>query len=568
MQSTVIELSRYTSIDTNSNAEWTNTLSKPLIIDNQDYIMIKQAFIDTRQIDQQSILINTDITLTIQFAYYINSHGIQQVVPSAESSPGDLKTAPSIPDGLPYLLQYVNSYNILGNPLYQTIVDSIQIKIPQGTYERSYLAEFMTRQLQQIQQPQNRKLNQLNFTNGQLIPQYDTNNNYIGLLPVNVPVDKTSIVTTPMRPLYTAYIKQGEIGISPPIINLFIDGNSNYNVCAFNPLCKNENYNLNPLDSQNFYTITGDKLSQTYTNNNLIYNLYDGGFVGTSELSFTYNDQNSGRFAFQYLHSPILNNGNECVGTWEQTVTGNDEPNVAFLNSYGGILIVDFFSNLRTSTNPQNDPFLQQLGFNYNDIVCPNINEIFYRVLPAQQPKWPGFILYSDFLKYTTRNYSSIASLTNNQTIDIGNYKIGSYASILSKPSYEFSDSTTTNEIIASNTPVSSATNAGHYLIDLQCSYINEYVTQEKSYQIKAIIGNYFLSGDSFCMSMGPDSYVFQNNGQPLTLSSISVKILNPITKEPAQDIGENSTIYLQLTKEKPIIKPTDETSKQPENKK
>lgn len=566
MQSTVIELSRYTSIDTNSNAEWTNTLSKPLIIDNQDYIMIKQAFIDTRQIDQQSILIDNDVTLTIQFAYYINSHGIQQVVYDPASTPGDLKTKPSTPDGLPYLLQYVTTYPEFTPPTYQTLVDSIQITIPQGIYERSYLAEYMTRQFQQIKQPQNRKLNTLNFTNGQLIPQYDANNNYTGLLPVDIPTDKTSIITTPMRPLYTAHISTGEIVIAPPIINLYADGNGGLNFCAFNPLCNDQKYNLDPLDSENFYTITSDKLPQTYTyNGDVPYELYDGGYIGTSEFSFTYNDQNSGRFAFQYLHSPIINNGNECVGEWSQSVSTNEQPNVAFLNAYSGIIIVDIFTNLPKVNNV--DPFLEQLGFNYNDIVSPHINHIFDRFTNFPLI-WPGFINYSEFLKYTTRNYPSIASLTGNQTLDIGNYKISSYASIFSKAGYEFSDSTTTNEIFATNTPVSSATNAGHYLIDLQCSYVNEYVTQEKSYQIKAIIGNYFLSGDSFCMSMGPDSYVFQNNGQPLTLSSISVKILNPITKEPALNLGENSTIYLQLTKEKPIIKPTDETSKQPEKKK
>jgi hypothetical protein len=126
-------------------------------------------------------------------------------------------------------------------------------------------------------------------------------------------------------------------------------------------------------------------------------------------------------------------------------------------------------------------------------------------------------------------------------------------ATVYNTTAFNFNTSTVTEPIKAINPPISSNNNAGHYLIELQCSYVNEYVNQDKNYQVKAIVGNYFLSGDSFCMSMGPDSYVYQHNGLPTALSAVKVRILNPVTKEPALELGNNSCVYLQITKEKPV---------------
>jgi hypothetical protein len=129
-----------------------------------------------------------------------------------------------------------------------------------------------------------------------------------------------------------------------------------------------------------------------------------------------------------------------------------------------------------------------------------------------------------------------------------------------------FQQSTVTEPIKATNPPTSSDTNGGHYLIDLQCSYVNEYVNQDKNYQIKGIISTFYLSSDSFTCSMGPDSYVYQHQGLATALSGFKIRILNPVTKLPADSLGPNSTIYLQITKEKPVNQ-TDKNNKTKEEK-
>ena len=60
MENIVLELSRVQSNDSPMNAVWTTNLSKPIKIEQGDSIMVKQCFIDTRLIDQQSILIEQD----------------------------------------------------------------------------------------------------------------------------------------------------------------------------------------------------------------------------------------------------------------------------------------------------------------------------------------------------------------------------------------------------------------------------------------------------------------------------------------------------------------------------
>jgi hypothetical protein len=154
-----------------------------------------------------------------------------------------------------------------------------------------------------------------------------------------------------------------------------------------------------------------------------------------------------------------------------------------------------------------------------------------------------------------------MGDIITNTTAKLGSFNITKYQSIYLTQAtglteavnqYYFETSDTTEPIKASLPPISSDTNGGHYLIDLHCSYVNDFITQDKNYQVKAVVGNYFLSGDSFAMSMGPDSFVYQHKGEAISLSSVKIRILNPITKLPETNLGTNSTVYLQITKEPP----------------
>jgi hypothetical protein len=559
MQSTIIELSRYTSDDKPSNAEWTTRLAKPVTLEDGDYVMIKQAFIDTRQIDNNSILIEKDINWTLRFVYWIQCHSINQ-----RSVDQSYHVNEITPDGLPYMLCDARATGDPNNPFLRgkPVVDSFVIHIPQGTYERAAFAEYITRQMQSIKQPQNYTFPSNYLTRGITIPLYDASNNFTGFTDYDL-VDPNLLVTSFSKPVYYGqWIQQPP---QPPRVQtmLYKDVNTDkttyYSGAVYFPMTDAPNYNY---PNSTLVTYSSSVISSVNAYNSTFY-LSDGSVIGASQMSFVYNDNGgNGRFSFQYMHSPLItggtNGGNEVVGTYMKS-PDNGLLNVvviSYLNAYSGIMLVDTF------TDGDTDSFLNQLGFKKSDLIPPDVADVFaFNNNCVDNPTtFKKFSYYDTFLKYTTRNVLTIGDVTTNATTTVGNTQMISYSSIYcseyteGKSSFTFDQSQLTEEIVATNPPISSTTNAGHFLIELQNVHNSSYINQEKFYNIKAIVGNYFLSGDSFTMSMAPDSYVYQHKGQPLTLSSIKVRLLNPVTKDVADNIGTNSTIYLQVTKEKETI--------------
>lgn len=567
MESKIIELSRYTSKDTPSNAEWTNTLSTPQTIENGDYVMIKQAFIDTRLIDNNSILIEKDVEWTLYYIHWINNNGYccynfnQQLMK---------------PDGMPYVLCNANLNSSTANKYYgRPVIDQLIITIPSGIYERAYLAEFVTRQLQAVNTKTNsEQVGQTSYMNcsPSIYPIYNPDGT---LKEFSKNITRVpNLVTGLQKPINAcAYGNSGE----QPVFNgsmMYKDGDGNYTQGFLMPLCELSYYNTYASPYYGAFFMTGSAWNNDalvdahilYTNT--LFYLYQGTTIGASEVAFVYNDNNGdNRFSFQYAHSPLLNAGNEAVGLYVQSISDSASQNkVVYLNAHSGILFVDTFTNL--SDDPNNDSFFDLLGLKYEDIVSPYIKDFFQETNIMINHNYQPFP-YSQFLDYTTRNKVTLQSLTYSpQTASVQGsegsaFNLYSYEMTYEKPYgiggvqdlYDFQTSTTTETIKFSNPPISSTKNGGHYLIELITSYNNEYYNDEKTYQIKAIIGTFYLSGDSFVMSMGPDSYIYQHQGESSQLSSCKIRILNPITKEPAGELGENSTIYLQITKERPIQK-------------
>jgi len=572
MQSTVIELSRSSSDDKPSNSEWTSKLSTPVTVNNGDYVMVKQAFIDTRLIDNNSILIEKEVQWTLQFMYWVNNAGI-----NTKSMTNNYQSV--IPDGLPYVLMCAcqptdANYNLrFGRP----VVDDFTITIPAGIYERSYFAEFISRQLQKINRPPRSKNQSVVFSNDTVLPIYDTNNNFTGFTK-SAPGARQNVITSFQRPVTLGNFNNqgGEDPTPPPYPNsiFYRDSNNALFQGFFYPLTDSGAYALNDHSLCLVIRPGEGGSSGQYTVDiggvNKLFDVHEGGFIGASEVALVYNDSNGdSRFSFQYMHSPIVSNGNESVGTWiNNTDNILNDTETTYLTAYSGIMLVNTYTNL--SDDNKNDPFLTQLGFSYEDLVSPNIQNYFKnnnRVLTTDT--YVPLSYYNDFLPYTTRNMMTMGDINDGYQVTLGSYQVSAYESVYTSQAYGnqtsqyfLQNSTITEPIKATNPPISSNSNGGHYLIELQCSYDNEFIGQDKNYQVKAVVGNYFLSGDSFAMSMGPDSFIYQHQGEPVALASIKVRILNPITHESEPNLGQNSTIYLQVTKEPPQPTTKDESPK------
>jgi hypothetical protein len=187
-KSTILELSRYNSKDKVTNASWTTRLAKPITLNNGTLVQVRDSFIDCRLIDAQSIEISEDINLTFQFIYWIQRNSIGQYM--VKRTGGDegtplFNTVNHVAenDGLPFMLCDISPPNINPQPN-KPIVETATIKIPAGVYERSNLADYITRQFQQIQhtgviQIEGRTVaDSQNFTAGDVKINYDTNGNF------------------------------------------------------------------------------------------------------------------------------------------------------------------------------------------------------------------------------------------------------------------------------------------------------------------------------------------------------------------------------------------------------
>lgn len=548
MESLILELSRYTADEKPYNAQWKNIMNRPIKINNSDSIMIKQCFIDTRLIDSTSILIERDVEWTLKFCYYIMCHGVNQYQITFDPNPPEINFDAITPDGCPYILStYYDPITNTTSPQYAfPLIDSFVVKIPAGTYERAFLATYITKQFQTINQPQNKVLNTICFTNGQIMPTFDDNNNCNGFTtPCRPPLIPKSNVTSFQKPLYAAV---DVLTVNPtPSLMLYYDGQGQYQKCAYFRMINEPDPEMTYAHPNNFFqTASSNKYVGNKTIGGTNYDLIDGGYIGASQVALTYNDNNSGKYSFQYIHSPLINNGNQCVGTYitNQNTGQSDENNIQFLDSYSGIIFCDTFTNL--SDDPSNDPFFTQLGFKYSDIVSPDIKGLWVK---EQNILTTGGMSYSNFLKYTTKNFFPESALSDiSKTTKVDNYEITSYASILSdNVGYTFQDSNITDEIVASSVPISSNKNAGHYELELISGYNNEYITNKQDYNIKAIIGTYFLTQDSYAQTLAPDSYIYTHRGGAITLQSFTCRILNPITKQLEENLGGNSCVYIQI---------------------
>jgi len=547
METTILELSKYTS-NNGSNSDWTNVLCKPVKVDTNTYISVKQAFIDTRQINATTIELPQDVTWTLYFMYYIIGHGIAQTNPTNSKAEGSLTYVS--PDGKPYIM--CKTAETPGTP-YIPVIDAVQITIPAGLYDRTFLANYITKKFQSVN-GQLESVPAMSFTNGNILPIWDANNKLIGFTPLQYPLNPF-VITTFIKPLLVRHNTETTPAPPPrPYSSTIIQGAGIYTPVYFVPMCGDTLYN-----NDDGYIVPAANTSNIVLTDGLV-NYYDGGITGATQISLVYNDNNSGRYSFQYIHSPIINNGDEVTGNYS---AANKAPNsldtstTAWLNSHSGIMFCHTYTNLSanpnqitdTPDNPFVDPFFEQLGMKYSDIINPDVLDLLQ--VNIQLPNL-GFS-YANFLKYTTKNFYPVSGFTSGATTDINTdkkYEIETYANKFLTGGYSFDTASITDEIYFSSVPISSNTSAGHYCVELSYGADEGYINRDKTMLIKGIIGSFYLSGDSFVQSMGPDSIVYNpHNCVPFNLNTINVRILNPVTKQP-ETLGPNSTIYLQVSRE------------------
>jgi hypothetical protein len=254
----------------------------------------------------------------------------------------------------------------------------------------------------------------------------------------------------------------------------------------------------------------------------------------------------------------MINNGNSCVGTYNvygtqpAPVDGWTDPyaqsKISWLNSQGGIMFVDMYTNITDSNN--NDAFFQTIGLNRSDLIDDNIVYQLFQGGPAGNT---GCNLdATDFYNVTTRDFMPLGLLLSGEEQTLGTFKMAVNGFQMYLSGYNFIDSSVSNQITFSNSPISSQNNGGHYLIQIYGGYENNYINQNAQMQFSELVPTFYQSQGGFIQTMSSSQIIYTHKGVPFNLSNVSIRVVNPITKLPLSNalLGGNSTIYLQVSNE------------------
>ena len=88
--------------------------------------------------------------------------------------------------------------------------------------------------------------------------------------------------------------------------------------------------------------------------------------------------------------------------------------------------------------------------------------------------------------------------------------------------------------------------NSGFFLVGINANFNTSFYSKDNQDNIMAIVSR-FYSLNSFTSGTQDDSLIYTHRGDPLTLSSFQVRIMND-KKTIAENLGENSVIFLQIS--------------------
>lgn len=525
MSSTIIELSRVTSNDKTSYAQWKNSIKSGIILEDGDQVLLKNCYIDTTNLSSNNFIINEDIICRIDFGFYLICSGIEQYYLTPEggglngqsyykynkSDPAPEGGLLINPDGMPYILTSRQTNRVGMNDPY---IDYVEFTIPAGIYSKTYLAEYISRQLQSI--------------------NVIVNQPWPGCYSNSTPQDPNTQPPPPYKPIEVVYQNLSSQASDTSLDDVYIPS------VGIQPIFVGElTYPIQP----NYTCATFSKfLTQLPPNTEYLYNdifqvcdalgggTLDSGYIGCPNMSISFN-QDTQKYQWDYLHASITdNNQNEqtAIGYFTNNATPPRAYNV-YINQRCGLML----TNLQPVSLWQD-----MMGFDLNKILFTNdFNNV----------------TYEEFFKKTTQNFPAVSSLINvGKNVTINNYTLQSAKTIITTTPtpIKFSQSTATTPIIAKNLSKGTIISAGHYLIDIK-GYNTQYKNAFGDTQYKGLVSAFFLSSDSFLSAPSPDSSFYIHHGSPQCLNYFETTIINPLTHKPADNLGENSSVYIQVIKNK-----------------
>ena len=549
MSSVIIECSRKnaTDIDRDNNGVWSTTLMEPIEINQGDQIVLRNSFIDVLQSSSEDV-ISKGASLLLTYGYYeYNSEWVDKHANAPKIDTNDFKPCVLYSTGSPYgqvqTLNFEDKYatpqpNPLTGPMYfrWTNRDGSVHFDPAGS-PRQITLKFVTGPVL-----------------GRMYATFDASgfadwsevihDSVVWMNQNDSPWHGGTEGDNEVEPQtpFATYTNVGNTGqhivLGTSVVNL---PRGQYDPTNLAKQISDQLQFLNPVqfDGKNQISNGSNQmLVRTDTNPNYVF-CRTGGvpvtppppsttvglgsydytapyWVGASQASVVWNQDNREVFAFDYLHTPWLN-GDELSLKYYLTGAGD----FYLIPQQSGIFLVDV----------QPRSFFESLGFNMKDILI-------------QLSKTPEGVEYvpsdAELLRVTTSAYSGIQNL-----FPKGERKIDD-THVPSNPS-DFIDATNTVMLLGRDRNLD---DTGHYLIEVTFGNSSaKYLFDSGSmHHIFGIVSKQYIS-DGFVTGFSDSAVPYVHNGTNFLLQNMKIRILDPATKKPIDTLGVSSTLYLEIFK-------------------
>jgi hypothetical protein len=525
----LVNLSSFNSSQKISNSEWINTLKKPITVAKGAQITLKQAFIDSASAGQyQVIQVPQDLNISMTFGF-----AVQYIEPIMSSL---LQTAPAENNAL---------YIALDPPTKQPIQSTANFVIPAGNYGPQDLAVIITKQLAQFN---NTNISEFNSEPGLFMRPTQSVISVSGpdVNTKDPPTALFSFVTIPLKlndPMRAKFKTLGlpvlfkcfkndinkvfsqDCGVISEVTEVITADTCVLTITTTVGLNKNDGVTI---DEDGFTTISkiqlienGSSANLTFFNQNniadyLVFkpninNSTNGLYVGASQISLLFNNQDSNRFELT-AHSPIYEKNTDA------------SPQILGYTIGGDYYFADKFS-CTPFYDLQPASFWQSLGFDLSKILIKpnpsNFNLPTVKMVTGVNISG-GFVTYDVIISSGRATYA----------IPSTNFYYGTnlFKNIIASTNYSASD-------------------AGYYLLEINSINTPEYMDdKETRIGIFALISkNYDTSG--YITVYAGNEILTINQGNDYLLQSIRVRILDPNTKLPLSGslLGVNNSVYLEI---------------------
>ncbi len=548
------------------NGEWTSALKKPIILEDQDQLILNKAVVDSRSLDSGDISLETDYEFTFDYNYYLVNWNNDSKINNSGSAQTSV-------DNFPYILMSGHTTTSGGAKDVEKITKITWQSVVSGS--GSMILTYNYRDLNNTEQTTNIRFiypdsdgNNLWSTKGATrtpfslmclkgtfkLADTDENNkikNNLNLSDQSITKEEIPAGNT----LYEPYRKSVSVSMSK----------GQYNPADFaerisaeiTKIPTNQGFpttNLTGNDilastGYDFYDASGTGLRDTGarffrgdgTNSFALDSIRTGTGVtqetwfGTSQFALEY-DADTGKFKFSALNMPFFDSAGNISVQFKE-ITGTTD--FVCLNKNSGVVLSDLKAkkiNDNGTTEVEPDWWNRVLGFNIGD-VCVSYEYVFNSNATGTDAHYPLFTLTDGI------------NTTGGETgVDVAVYKNDPSGNWYKVPTtFPVTNVTLQNEIFAEEPFGSQTFTFGYYLVSVEGIQGDLVTEQDVKTTIQGVVSRYY-EVNNYSYGTDADAIIYTHRGATLYLNQLKCRILDSNYNVPA-GIGADNTIFIQHRK-------------------